>query len=181
MANINLICIGVILDAHGILGEVKIKTFTQTPQQFLTYKPIYNDHDQPLIISKGRFVKDDIIVVKFTHINSRNDSETLKGQQLFIQSHQLTKLPLASGEILYQDLINLIVQDEQHQDIGKVIGVHNYGAGDLLEIKLFDKGEEIFIPFAHPDVGQIDAAVNTISVQSHLIEAFKATPRKLHD
>lgn len=173
----DLICVGVIYHPHGLKGEVKIKTFTQQPTDVLSYTALFDKSGQSLKITSGRPFKDNIIIAKFAHLTDRNKSEAVKGQEIYIQRSQLDDQLLNPDEVFYQDLVGLKVINQDNYSCGKIIGVHNYGAGDLLEIKLFEKGEEIFVPFSHPDVSAIDTAAQTIIIDDRLIQSFKATPR----
>lgn len=127
------ILVGAILGAHGLKGEVKVKTFTEAPERLAAYGPLLLASGQALHISSLRSVKPDEAVLRFQDITSRDAAEALKGTELFVRR---AALPAAEdGEFYHADLIGLRAEDETGRVLGHVCAVHNFGAGDVLEIK----------------------------------------------
>jgi len=148
-----LIVMGVITGAHGIRGEVRIKSFTEAPEDIASYGPLYvNDGPRKLTISSLR-PKKGLFIARLEGVNDRDAAEALKGVQL--------KLPRAvlpepdEDEFYYSDLEGLEVLDENGRPLGRVRAVHDFGAGDLLEIQPAS-GKSFYVPFDRENVPQVD-------------------------
>ena len=85
-------------------------------------------------------------------VSDRTAAEALRGTPLFIERNALPETH--DGEYYYDDLIGLTVESQDGEPIGKVIGVDNFGAGDLLDIKP-DEGQSFYLPFADQYVPEI--------------------------
>lgn len=127
-----MILLGVIAAAHGIQGAVKIKTFTQDPQNMLTYGPLRDEKGRGYSLKLVRLVLPDGFIATVEGIKDRTQAEALRGVKLYVERGQLPDL--AEEEFYHSDLIGLPVQDLQGQDVGRVRAVSNFGAGDFLEI-----------------------------------------------
>ena len=130
--------------AHGTKGEVRVKTFTLAPDNLGAYGPLMTEDGRSLSIAALRTVKPDEAVVRFGGVSDRNAAEALKGRQLSIPRSALPD-PEA-GEFYHADLIGLVVEDAGHTSLGTVRGIHNFGAGDMIEIET-PAGETQFLPF----------------------------------
>jgi len=127
----DLILVAVITGAHGIKGEVKVKSFTSDPKMFSSYGPLTAKDDRVFEITKAKFAKDDFICT-LKNVTDRNQSEALKGTELFVAREKLPKLP--EGEFYLHDLHGKdVVADGKN--IGKVSGFQNFGAGELMELE----------------------------------------------
>lgn len=131
-----------IIGIHGISGFVKVKSFSQAVDGLESYKQLYDKNDNVYCIASCKTGTKNLLI-KFAHIKDRSEAKKLKGVELFIKASQL--LPLAEEEFYHKDLIGLTVKDSS-TDYGKIIAVHNFGAGDLLEIKK-NTEKSFFVPF----------------------------------
>ena len=144
---------GVITAAHGIKGEVKLKSFTADPEAIASYGPLLTLRGDSLEIEKLRTQKDGFIAV-LKGVRDRNRAETLKGAELFLKRGQL---PEPDGDEVYvHDLIGATVVTVVGETFGTVIAVPNFGAGDLLEIRRDGVKETVLVPFADEYVPKID-------------------------
>ncbi len=125
------ILVGVIIGAHGIKGEVKIKSFTSDPKMFSAYGPLADKDGRVFDIIKVKFAKDDFICT-LKNVIDRNQSEALRGLELFVAREKMPKLP--DGEFYLHDLQGKPVE-AGGQKIGLVSGFQNFGAGELLELE----------------------------------------------
>lgn len=133
------IIIGKVTGAHGIHGALKVTPFTQSPEHFLDYSAVYLKQNEEIIqykIKKGT-IKGKQIHLALQNVNNRNDAEALKNTNIYIHQDQVQQPD--EEEFFYKDLIHMRVFDEENQEIGHVIQVHNFGAGDILEIEQQDK------------------------------------------
>lgn len=144
---------GVITAAHGIKGEVKLKSFTAEPEAIAAYGPLVTMQGDSLEIEKLKPQKDGFIAV-LKGVRDRNRAETLKGAELFLKRAQLPAPE--KNEVYLHDLIGVRVMSIAGEIFGTVIAVPNYGAGDLLEIRRDDVKETVLVPFTEIYVPKID-------------------------
>jgi 16S rRNA processing protein RimM len=147
------ILLAAILGAHGLKGEVRVKTFTEAPDRLGAYGPLHAKDGRAFTLESVRPGKEGEAVAAFAEIRDRNAAEALKGTELFVSRAALPEA--ANGEFYHADLVGLDAEDNQGRRIGKVQAVHNYGAGDVLVIA-GDGGEEILIAFTRENVPEID-------------------------
>jgi 16S rRNA processing protein RimM len=150
----DMVLFGVITGAHGIKGEVKLKSFAGEPAAIAGYGPLATSRGAPIeIVALVR--QRDGFVAKLKGVADRNRAEALKGSELFVPR---SRLPQAeAGEVYVHDLIGLAVRGKDGGILGKIVAVPNYGAGDLLEVKVEGRKETLLVPFADAFVPEIDA------------------------
>lgn len=159
----NPVQLGVIGAAHGIRGELRVKTFTEDPMALGDYGPLHTAAGRALVVKDIRPAKG-VAVVRFDGVTSRNDAEALNGEALFVDRSALPE-DLDEEEFYYADLIGLSVFDETNTTLGKVAAVHDFGAGDLLEVRPV-RGPTYMIPFTRDAVPDIDLGQGIIRVDS---------------
>lgn len=154
MAKPHRITLGVVTGAHGIRGEVKLKSFTEEPQAIAEYGPLdRSDGGGALDIESLRPFKDGLIA-RFAGIADRNAAEELKGVELRVPRDRLPQPE--TGEFYQSDLIGLSVERRDGGRLGEVVAVHNYGAGDLIEVKLADGDRIVLLPFTETVVPLVE-------------------------
>jgi len=151
------ILVAVVLGAHGLKGEVRVKTFTAAPEQLNAYGPLHAKDGRHFTVALLRpgvgAAKAHEAVVGFTEVIDRNVAEALKGTELFVAR---AALPVAEEDEFYHaDLIGLDADDPEGRRLGKVLSVQNYGAGDVLVI-VTESGDEIWLAFTRQNVPEID-------------------------
>ncbi len=128
------LCLGIITGVHGIHGEVVIKSYTADPLDIKSYGPLFDEPgERQFKFGKVRIAKKGV-VARLKGIDDRNSAQALKGTALYVDHARLPKLP-DEDEFYFTDLIGLKVVLKDGQDYGIVTAVHNYGAGDLIEIE----------------------------------------------
>jgi len=159
----DLICLAKIVAAHGIQGEVKIKTFTLAPKDVLSYGALSNIEGTRFFELTFKGLQKGLLRVKIKGVETRNDAEGLVGTELFISRD---KLPDLEENTFYQaDLIGMDVLDiKTNSKIGKVVGIFNFGAGDILEIKIDGVKQTEMLPFNDDYVPSVDVKNKTVSV-----------------
>lgn len=157
-----LILLGVIGAAHGIKGEVRIKTFTGDPVAIADYGPLVDEQGRRFEIAEIRPSKE-VVVARLKGVTSREGAETLNGVKLFVER---SRLPQAEDEdeFLQADLIGCSVVAGDGTVLGTVSTVANYGAGDLLDIETPD-GRSILMPFTKAFAPRIDIAARRIEAE----------------
>lgn len=157
----DLIAVGVITGAHGIRGEVKLKSFTSNPAAIATYSPLTSKSGEQFTITKLRPQKDDFIAI-LKGVTDRNRAEALRGTELFVDRALLPETE--DNEIYAHDLIGLAVETDKGEKLGTLIAMPNYGAGDLLEVERAGMRETLLIPYAQSYVVSEDLENGIITV-----------------
>lgn len=150
-----------VIGAHGLKGEVKVKTFTETPEVLARYKRLHAKDGRVFTIAQLRPGKVDEAVATFAEVVDRNTAESLKGLELFVARDALPTPD--ENEFYHADLIGLTAMDEADRVIGTVRAIHNYGAGDVIEIARGD-GDTVMLPFARDFVPEIDLKAGRVVI-----------------
>ncbi|GAA0784869.1 ribosome maturation factor RimM [Roseibium denhamense] len=147
--------------AHGIRGEVRVKAFGDDPLSFADYGILTTkDGSRSFEVDRAR-VQKTVVITKFKAINDRNQAEELNGLELFISRDQLPEPD--EDEFYYSDLNGLAVTETDGSEIGKVVAVQDFGAGDLLEIRPM-RGKTFYVPFTREFVPKVDVQSGTLTV-----------------
>ena len=156
------VCVARIGAAHGVRGAVKLWTFTQDPLAVQSYGPLMTkDGARQFEIADVREAKDHLVAT-FKGIASRNDAEKLNGIELYVPRE---KLPATDdGEYYHADLIGLAAVNAADEPLGRVIAIHNFGAGDIIEIAP-PKGATMLLPFSNAVVPTVDIAGGRVVIE----------------
>jgi 16S rRNA processing protein RimM len=155
------VLLAAVIGAQGLKGAVKVKLFTETPEALPSYGPLRDSQGKKYEITAFRPGKPGEAVISFSGIADRDAAEALKGTELFVSRDAL---PATSEEEFYHaDLIGLEAQDSEGRVLGKVSAVHNFGAGDVVEI-LRPDGDNVLLAFTRETVPTIDIAGGRIVV-----------------
>ncbi|MGH6728087.1 MAG: ribosome maturation factor RimM [Pseudolabrys sp.] len=148
--------------AHGIRGEVKLWSFTEDPMAVAQYGPLETeDGARRFEIEAARPAKDHL-VARIAGIADRDAAEQLRNTDLFVPRDRLP--PIEDADTFYHaDLVGLAAVSETGAALGTVTAVHNFGAGDLIEIAPAE-GEPLLLPFNETTVPTIDLAAGRIVV-----------------
>jgi 16S rRNA processing protein RimM len=154
------VLLGVVLGAQGLKGGVRVKAFTQSPDRLGAYGPLRDKAGRVLTVASVREGQSGA-VVQFHEITDRNAAEALRGTELFVARDQLPKTE--ADEFYHADLVGLAAEDTEGRAIGTVRAIHNFGAGDVIEIVRAD-GDEVFLPFTKEVAQEIDLAQGRIVI-----------------
>jgi 16S rRNA processing protein RimM len=166
----NPVQMAVIGAAHGIKGELRVKTFTGEPLALADYGPLYARDGRAFQIIDIR-PANTVVVVRFKGISDRNAAEALAGTELFVDRSMLPD-DGEEDEFYHADLVGLEVRDDTGALIGKVVAVHNFGGGDILDVTLAGR-KGVLIPFtqaAVPEVSIADAFIRIDLAAAGLVE-----------
>lgn len=147
------VCVAQIGAAHGLKGEVRLRSFTQDPPAFAQYGPLETEDRKPLEIESMRPDKD-AFVIRFRGIADRNAAEALRDVRLYVDRDRLP--PADDGEFYHADLVGLVATTTSGELFGDVIGIHNFGAGDIIELKIAGSGETLMLPFNEKTIPVVD-------------------------
>jgi len=157
------ICVAQIGAAHGIRGEVRLRSFTQDPRAVIAYGPLESeDGTQRFEIEALRPAKDHF-VARFAGIDNREAAEKLTNLKLYVPRDRLP--PIEDDETFYfADLVGLTAVTPDGAPLGTVTAVHNFGAGDMIEIRPQGGGEPLIVPFTDANVPGVDIAAGRVVV-----------------
>ncbi len=162
MATDPRILLGHISTAHGIRGEVLIKSYTADPADIAAYGPLSDaGGNRTFALSNVRVVKKGVIA-RIDGITDRNAAEALRGTELFVERDRLPEPD--EDEVYHADIIGLTASRTDGSEVGEIVAVQNFGAGDLLEIRLAGKRRTEFVPFSKDFVPDLDIAAGRIIV-----------------
>lgn len=155
------ILLGHIVDAHGIKGEVLLKTHTGTPEAIADYGPLADAQGRKLVMRVVRVTAKGV-VARVEGVTDRTAAEALKGTELFTTRENLPDP--GDDEFYHADLVGLTAVGPDGAHLGKVTAVANHGAGDLIEIALSGPRRTELIPFAKAFVPEVDLVKRQIVV-----------------
>ena len=141
----DLVLVGAITGAHGIRGEVKLRSFTADPAAIAAYSPLETARGARIEIAKLRPQKDGFIAI-LKGVTDRNAAEALKGTELFVPRERLPEPE--EDEVYVHDLIGLPVHLANGSLLGEIVDAADYGAGDLIDVKVEGRKDTVLIPFA---------------------------------
>lgn len=127
------VLMGVIGAPHGVRGELRVKPYTGDLQALGDYGTLFDAQGREFDVIDIRPAKN-VVVVTFEQVKDRTAAEALNGVELFIDRSQLPDEELEEDEFFIADLVGLAAHDEAGAKIGEIVAVHDFGAGDLLEI-----------------------------------------------
>ena len=157
------VLLGQIARAHGIRGEVLIKTHTAAPENIGAYGPLSDASGAKSIVLRGVRATPKGVVARVEGVSDRNGAEALQGLELYVERDRLP--PAAEDEFYHADLVGLTVVEPGGETIGTVKAVQNYGAGDLLEIALTRSRDTELVPFSDAFVPEVDVAARRVVVR----------------
>jgi 16S rRNA processing protein RimM len=169
------VCIARIGAAHGVRGEVKLWPFTEDPMAVIRYGELSADDGRSFEIEAVRLGKD-FLVARLKGIRDRTSAEQLRNVDLYVPRDRLPEL--ADEEYYHADLIGLRVEDPKGIALGTIAAVHNFGAGDLLEIRPASGRDTVMVPFESDTVPVIDIAGGRIVLNPGGLFDIDALPER---
>ena len=162
MANNKKICVGAIMGAFGVKGEVRVKSFCANPADIDSYGTLSNEDDsQSFDLTLTRPVKTGF-AAKIKGIRYKDQADALRGTRLFVDRDRLPSLP--DDEFYHSDLVGLQMVDTGGENIGRIKAVLNHGAGDILEVTGKDIKGSLLVPFTLEVVPTVDLAAKRVIV-----------------
>ncbi|BAM86401.1 16S rRNA-processing protein [Bradyrhizobium oligotrophicum S58] len=157
-----LICVARIGAAHGVRGEVRLWTFTEDPLAVLHYGPLATkDGARSFEVAKAREAKDHLVAT-IKGVTDRNAAERLNGLELYVSRDRLPATD--DDEYYHADLIGLAAETTAGVPLGRVLAIHNFGAGDIIEIAP-PSGSTLLLPFTNAVVPTVDLAGGRVIIE----------------
>jgi 16S rRNA processing protein RimM len=171
--------LGAVAGAHGVRGEVKVKSFTADPRRIGKYGPIEDESGTRRFKLQIRGEVRGLLIARLAELPSdapgspkgekeewvadRNAAEALKGLRLYVGRDRLPRLK--RGEWYLADLVGLRVERQDGTAMGTVRSVQDHGAGPIVEIELAN-GQTTYLPFTKRAVPEVDVEGGRIVVDS---------------
>lgn len=146
-------CVAAIAGAHGVHGNIKVKSFTADPLAFANYGPLFSSEGVKLFTPRNARPVGRFFSLAVEEKLSREAIEAMKSTKLFVPRNALPETE--EEEYYYSDLLGLSVEDQDGTSVGIVQAVHEFGAGDTLEIKP-PSGPSFFHPFTLAHAPTVD-------------------------
>jgi 16S rRNA processing protein RimM len=156
------VCLGQIGAAHGVRGEVRLRSFTSDPAAIADYGPLETEDGRVFEIETLRPAKDHF-VVRLSGIRDRDAASALANTRLYVPRERLPETA-EPDEFYHADLVGLAVIDRAGTKLGTVVAIHNFGAGDLIEVRADTGGNTELVPFDTTHVPAVDIASGKIVV-----------------
>ncbi|HEY9567430.1 MAG TPA: ribosome maturation factor RimM [Thalassobaculum sp.] len=155
------VCLGAVTGAHGVRGLVKVKPFTEDPDDVAAYGPLEDERgDRRFALTvEGRHKE--TVIVRVEGVTDRDAAEALRGTRLYVARSALPE-PV-DGEYYHADLVGLALVTVGGEALGTVSAVYDFGAGDLIEYVAAD-GKPRMLPFNETAVPEVDIAGGRIVV-----------------
>jgi 16S rRNA processing protein RimM len=149
--------------AHGVRGEVKLWPFTENPLAVADYGLLETEDGKRRVeIETVRQAKDHL-VARIVGVDDRNAAELLRNIDLFVPRDRLP--PIEDDDTYYYaDLIGLAAVTPDGEAIGTVLALHNFGAGDVIEIQPASGGATLMLPFTEAIVPEVDVKCGRVVV-----------------
>ena len=142
-----LIEIGAIASAHGIRGQFKVKAFCDDPMAITSYGTLSLGDGRRLSVRVHSHAKG-FVLCSAKEVTSRNEAESLRGEVLYVARDAMPEP--AEDEFYHADLIGFTVLARQDDlapiTVGQIIGIYDFGAGTVIEIKRAGK-KPVMVPF----------------------------------
>src|ERR1700674_3368447 len=156
------ICIARIGAAHGVRGAVKLWTFTEDPCAVQQYGPLLTkDGARSFEVATAREAKGHLVAT-LKGVSTREEAERLNGLELYIAREKLPDTD--EDEYYHADLIGLAAVNAANEPLGRVIAIHNFGAGDIIEIAP-PSGSTMLLPFTNAVVPSVDLAGGRVVIE----------------
>jgi 16S rRNA processing protein RimM len=156
------ICVARIGAAHGVRGAVKLWTFTEDPFAVKDYGPLTTkDGARQFEVTHVREARDHLVAT-LKGIATREDAERLNGIELYIAREKLPETE--EDEYYHADLIGLAAVNAANEPLGRVTAIHNFGAGDIIEIAPA-QGPTMLLPFTNAVVPTVDLAGGRVVIE----------------
>jgi 16S rRNA processing protein RimM len=148
------VCVAEIGAAHGIAGEVRLRTFTEDPLTATQFGALQAEDGRAVEIAAVRPGKD-CLIARIAGVTDRTAAERLRKLKLYVPRDKLPAI--AEPETWYHaDLVGLAAVGPDGAALGRVTAVQNFGAGDLLEITPAAGGPTMLLPFTDEVVPVVD-------------------------
>ena len=143
-------------------GEVRLKSFCADPAAIADYTPLYSKDGRRFATVVLTGAASNALTARIDGVATKEEADALKGTELYADRDQLPSLP--DDEFYHADLIGLRVETVDGSVLGTVHALHDFGAGDLVEIRLAGGPRTELLRFDRETVPVVDIAAGRIVV-----------------
>jgi 16S rRNA processing protein RimM len=152
-----LVLVGRVAGGFGVRGEIRITTYTQDPLALLRYKDLKREDGTPALVLQSARATKDGIVARAPEVPTKEAADALRGLRLYVPRESLP--PVEDEDEFYQtDLIGLEAVTPDGVKLGRVKAVHDFGAGDILELDQGGGRQTRYLPFTRETVPEVHLA-----------------------
>ena len=156
----DLVLVGEIGAAQGLKGEVRLRSYTADPADIAAYGPLRDEAGTNSIEITRVRVTPKALIAAIKGVTTREAAEALNRTRLYVARGAL---PEASDDEWYvADLIGLTAVSPDGAPLGTVVAVHNFGAGDIVEVEPSEDGPSLLVSFTDDTVPEIDIAAGRL-------------------
>jgi 16S rRNA processing protein RimM len=171
--NDNRLCMGVIVGARGLKGDLRIKSFTDTATDICAYGPVTTDDGTELKLKVTGEAKG-VVIGRVAGVDDRTKADALKGQKLYVARNALPDTE-DKDEFYHADLLGLSVMDETGKECGTVNAIYDFGGGDIIDVRLPDS-RTLMVPFTADSVPKVDLKAGKLVVLASALAAAEGEP-----
>ncbi len=150
--------VGKILSPHGVKGFLKLKSFTNNPKEIFEFDFLHDAKGKrsfKLILKSSQDPKKNIYIIQIENVNDRTEAEKLTNLTLYTPRQQFEKIE-TENEFYQHDLIGILVKSIDGKELGKVVSINDFGAGDILEYSVKDSKKTEMIIFSNDFIEKLD-------------------------
>jgi len=170
------VCVGVVTGPHGVGGAVRIKSFTACPENIAAYGPLSDETGRRRLELRLLGAAKGVLIARLSGVEDRNRAEALRGLRLYLPRSSLPQPD--PDEYYHADLIGLEVVRGDGTPVGRVRAVHDFGAGDTLEIER-PGAPTAMVPFTRLIVPRVAIDIGRLVIEPPpgLLDDAEATAR----
>ena len=162
------VCLGEVVGAHGVKGLVRVRPFTEEPEAIAAYGALRDQRGRPINLEAVGRAKG-VVLARIAGVTDRDQAEALRGARLYVSRADLPEIEEAET-YYHADLIGLTAVSADGRTLGRVTAVHDFGAGDVLEIDSDPaagrtRGESLLVQFTREAVPEVDLAAGRLVVR----------------
>jgi 16S rRNA processing protein RimM len=157
------VCMGIVGAPHGVRGAVRIKSFTDAPEAIANYGALEDERGERKFALRivGTAKGDGMVIAALSGIADRDQAEALRGLRLYAPRAVLPAT--GEDEFYHADLVGLAAMFDDGTTLGTIIAVHDFGAGDVIEIAP-PAGQPVLVPFTRTAVPVVDIASGRVVI-----------------
>jgi 16S rRNA processing protein RimM len=157
------VCMGVVGAPHGVRGAVRIKSFTDEPDAIADYGALEDERGERKFTLRvtGAAKGDGMVIAMLSGVADRDQAEAIKGLRLYAPRAVLPATE--EDEFYHADLVGLAAMLDDGTRLGTIIAVHDFGAGDMIEIAP-SVGQPVLVPFTRAAVPVVDVGGGCVVV-----------------
>jgi 16S rRNA processing protein RimM len=149
------VCVGIVTGPQGVHGAVRIKSFTEVPEDIARYGPLGDETGRHRLELHVCGAAKGVLIARLSGVEDRNQAEALRGLRLYLPR---AALPQTEAEEYYHaDLIGLEAVLGDGTPVGRVRAIHDFGAGDTLELAR-PGAPPVMVPFTRAVVPVVELA-----------------------